>query len=108
MKKKEKEVPKKKAQKPPPEPKKTLKGFLQVKKDALWKPLLRQFRRFIKKEALRSYNGRSKASMGGFVPDGCDSDGEASVKGDDELNQEDSKSDKSDAPLGRRARYLFN
>ena len=59
---------------PRPKRKSNPQGVLQVKKDALWKPLLRQFRRFIKQEALRNYVGCSRASMGGYKPEGCESE----------------------------------
>ena len=43
--------------------------IFQVKKDALWKPLLRQFRRYIKLQVIKNYGKSKKVTQSGQEPE---------------------------------------
>jgi hypothetical protein len=43
--------------------------LFQVKKDALWKPLLRQFRRYIKLQVIKNYGRSKKVALPGKEPE---------------------------------------
>lgn len=43
--------------------------LFQVKKDALWKPLLRQFRRYIKLQVIKNYGRSKKVTQPGQEPE---------------------------------------